>query len=303
MQLSKDWAEKIVKAGKTQQDGFEKLYTGFQSRSDDLVSKLMALILKEYMPKFDVDSEGSVLYNTKNIALANQLELTFDKFNNLYYKSYLGNFASDNLRFVDLTMAYYGALGVSEAVLAPAARNIEKLLAQRMGISIGSGLSDSKIIKGSYLDNLLKAAPVREQVKNFVLQSVAGRAAYKDFLGGMQTMVAGNEDVDGRLMRYVKQYTFDTYSQSQAIVSSQFAEQAGFTHWYYQGSLIETSREFCQNWAGQIITQDDIDNFDADDWPGKIPDIPFTVQRGGYNCRHFLDGIPDEAVNEDQPVE
>ena len=153
---------------------------------------------------------------------------------------------------------------------------------------------------GSYLDNLLTAAPVREAVKTFVLQSVGGRSSYKDFLKGMQTIVAGDDQADGRLLRYVKQYTFDTYSQTQRIVSNQFAQQAKFTKWYYHGSIIETTRPFCNEWAGKIITQDDVDKFNGDDWKGKIPDVPFIVQCGGYNCRHFLDGIPNEAIQEER---
>jgi hypothetical protein len=66
---------------------------------------------------------------------------------------------------------------------------------------------------------------------------------------------------------------------------------------------METSRDFCVDHLDTLITEEDIDMFDAIDWAGKIDGVPFVIQCGGYNCRHFLDFVPKEALIEENEAE
>lgn len=65
------------------------------------------------------------------------------------------------------------------------------------------------------------------------------------------------------------------------------AERAGIERFQYAGGSIDTTRPWCSNLDGEILTKDEIyELWDSSDWQGKEPGDPFIV-RGGYNCRHF----------------
>jgi hypothetical protein len=153
------------------------------------------------------------------------------------------------------------------------------------------------LIADGYLAKVAKAEPVREELKNFVLQNISGRTNYRDFLKGITEKVTGREgEFDGRLLRYMRQYTYDLYQQSQRTVSLIYADNLGLNYAIYAGTLIETSRPFCEQYAETIVTREQIAEFDTMEWAGKIPDVPFTIACGGYQCRHVLNWITDEAV-------
>lgn len=63
-------------------------------------------------------------------------------------------------------------------------------------------------------------------------------------------------------------------------------DRKGVTRWRYDGGIIDTSRDWCQEHEGQEYTEDEIYDLWMSDWTGKEPGDPFVV-RGGYNCRHF----------------
>ena len=96
-------------------------------------------------------------------------------------------------------------------------------------------------------------------------------------------------DRTGRNMRkYATQMVHDTTMQFDASINIAAGKEIGATKWKYYGSVIRDSREFCQEHAGQIMTEEYIrDTWANRDWQGKAEGDPFIV-RGGYNCRHHF---------------
>lgn len=65
------------------------------------------------------------------------------------------------------------------------------------------------------------------------------------------------------------------------------ADTKGIKYFKYEGGLIDTSRDWCQEHQGEIYSEDEIYQiWNSADWSGKMPGDPFIV-RGGYNCNHF----------------
>lgn len=70
---------------------------------------------------------------------------------------------------------------------------------------------------------------------------------------------------------------------------------AGVDRFRYVGGLIATSRSFCTNHSGEIMTLKQINSiWKSSTWGGKAPGNPFVV-RGGYNCRHHF--VPVKATD------
>ena len=292
-----NWQDIIEKANTPLMEELERLYSLWEGEVTDLQLKMLKLLINDYLPEFQTKN-GDLLFNQSNIKKAIILEKTLDKFEQLYMRGYLKDFATDILKFIPLTGSYYRGIGVEEGLIENMYDKIYGLLSKQIGVTVKDG-AVTGFIKNSYLDKVANTEPVRETLKNYVLQSVSGRQNYRDFMKGMTELVTGREDeFDGRLLRYLRQYTYDLYSQSERIISLAYADNLGLNWAIYQGSLIETSRPFCEQYAGTLISREQMEEFDQMDWQGKIPGVPFTIACGGYQCRHSLGWITEEAANE-----
>jgi hypothetical protein len=112
-------------------------------------------------------------------------------------------------------------------------------------------------------------------------------------------MVKGNSDVDGTFQRYFRQYAYDTYNQAHEIVNTAISEDLGLTHFVYQGSIIDTTRDFCRKKVGKVFTVAEAQKWRNDpDLIDKKTAATYNplLERGRYNCRHFLQYISDEMA-------
>ena len=93
--------------------------------------------------------------------------------------------------------------------------------------------------------------------------------------------------VGANLRESVKRKSQDSVMRFEGAFSLGRAKRKKVEKFEYAGGVIETSREFCQQLDGAILTEEEIYNiWNSDSWVGKEPGDPFVV-RGGYNCRHF----------------
>ena len=94
-------------------------------------------------------------------------------------------------------------------------------------------------------------------------------------------------DRTGRNMRkFASQMAHDSVMQFDASLNVAAAREVGADRWKYYGSVVNDTRQWCEDRAGLEFTEDEIrEQWANNDWPGKAPGDPFIV-RGGYNCRH-----------------
>mgnify|MGYP003327059173 FL=1 len=85
----------------------------------------------------------------------------------------------------------------------------------------------------------------------------------------------------------------DTVMQFDGAFTKGRAKRQGVKRYRYEGGIVRSSRDWCQEHQGQTYTEDEIYDIWNSSWPGKEPGDPFVV-RGGYNCRHFWVPIEDE---------
>ena len=71
------------------------------------------------------------------------------------------------------------------------------------------------------------------------------------------------------------------------------AKRAGITRYRYEGGVIDTSRPWCADLAGQTLDEASMNDLWTESWAGKSGDNPF-VDRGGYNCRHYWVPVEEE---------
>ena len=98
------------------------------------------------------------------------------------------------------------------------------------------------------------------------------------------------------MRRYANQMVHDSLMQFDSQFTKHMAEQAGLKHYYYAGTSVKDTRQWCMDHIGKVMSEDEIREEWADNtWKGKAPGDPFTV-RGGYNCRHQWMPVDPEWV-------
>ena len=268
--------------------------TSMQKRVAKFQQKLYDLLLEEYLPKFDVE-DGLIVNNAKNARLLAQIDTYFDKLSKEMYSGIIQGFAKDLKTAADMSADYYLALEFDKKL-------VNSILKDTINLDLKLGIdSKGKLNKKGYLYRLGQTDQVRQQLRNYVLSSLAGDTPFADFQLGMRNLVIGNKrkkglDTVGRLERYFDQFAYDSFNEIDAAVNSQFAQGLDLKHFVYEGSLIDTSRRFCEKRAGKAFTVEETKTWkdDPDLIEKKTKDeYKPLIHRGRYRCRHFIKYITE----------
>lgn len=274
-----------------------ELIESLEKRVQGLQRALWREILEAFGELFGTDGKR-LARGTKNVSASlAKLERLLDRFEGVQIAGELRLFAAELIEVGGLTVEYYEATdGRAKA------RAIEKslnLLRAVIGID-GAGV----LIAGGYLDRLGKTEAARELLRSYVVNSIVSGRSLFDFRNGFRELIVGNPDTDGALQRYWRQYAYDTYNKAHEVVNSSMADELELQHFIYQGSIIPTSRDFCRKKAGKVFARSE-----ALKWKND-PDLidkktaasynPF-IERGRYNCRHWLNWISREVAEQLRP--
>jgi len=274
-----------------------KALAAMESRLDKesirLQKELFAMIRDKFMDTLSTDADGNLLYNSANINRVNDMVKTWDYFRESKFRPEILSFGKDLVSIVDIEAGYFMALG-KEFGIPMEFDKVRDLIAKQVGITLGRS---PEIIPGSYLDRLLQASPVRDKVTNMVLENVSAKALFTKLKSDMSDVILGDKNIDGAMTKYLRTYAYDTFSTVQGVIDLNIADTYGMDYFLYEGNLIKDSRCMCIELLGQIIPREMFPDFNAAEWQGKNPDVPFEASKGGYNCRHTLMPLPKEAVS------
>ena len=119
----------------------------------------------------------------------------------------------------------------------------------------------------------------------------------------LRTVIVGDSKRLGGLERYVSQITRDSLNQFSANYNTSISATTGLEWYYYSGSIIDDTRDYCRERAGKYFHKKEVEDVPSQ-WSGRIPgtnsSTVFTY-RGGYNCRHLylpvlIDVVPKDVI-------
>jgi hypothetical protein len=254
---------------------------------------LLKLVLEDFLDGMETDEAG----NIKN-TLANKRRFSmFDTVFNRYIKDkgleVVKTIAEGVGRVADFNQQYFSVLDRS-ALLAPIHDNVRETLGAWLGLN-----SRGNVAPNGYLDTLLKDSTVKNTIKNIALKGVISQNGYNDLKKTLALHIEGNQEQTGALQRYYRNFAYDTYSITDRTAAKIYADKLKFNFAIYEGGLIETSREFCEEHNGKVYSREEIGKMK----PTKaIPPgyDPFT-DMGGYGCRHHWNWVPDAVAYSMRP--
>jgi hypothetical protein len=287
-----DYRKLIEKEAAKEIAAIESMEASLGREAIRLQVELYELLRDKFIEALTVDADGKIMFNSKNISRVNDLNKTWATFQEQSYQPVLIEFAKDLVSIVDVEAAYFLAIG-KEFDIAFEFAKITDLISKQIGIN----LTTETITEGSYLYRLLEGSQIKDQVANYVLQNVSAKASFQEMRKGLETLVKGDETVNGAMQKYLRTYAYDSFSNIQRSIDLNIADTYQLNSFIYSGDIIKDTREFCAERVNGVFTREDLESWQDQDWAGKNEDVPVEISLGGYNCRHTLMWIPDEAVD------
>lgn len=286
-ETKEEYFRKLIDAETSKQ---VKIISEMEARLDEkaikLQKELFELIKDKYLDNLATDEAGNLIYNHPNLVKVSQVTNIFNQFKEKSFNPAILEFGKDLLSIVDLEGDYFKAIDANISI-----EKTFKLISQQIGIDLKTGA----LIEDSYLYRLAEGSQVKDDIANLVLQNVSAKSSFRDLKNSLQTLVEGDETTNGAMQQYLRTYAYDTFSNVQRAVDLNIADTYQFNSFIYSGDIIKDTREFCAERINGIFTRDDLAEWSTMEWKGKNPDVPVEISLGGYNCRHTLMWIPDEA--------
>ena len=256
-------------------------------------------LTSEFIGEFSTDDTGKLIANTRNMRLAIKLDKFFDTLDAETLRKINTQYGQDMLHLTPLSERYYNTM-------IPDAADAIKSIGEKVGfIETAIGIKDGKIIKGGYLENVTRMPEVRQELKDYVIKSVANKKGYSEYLRGMKEIVVGNKARDGMIERYYRQFAYDTFNQTDAAINKHYADSLELTWFVYGGGTIRTSREFCIKRSNKVYNTEETEKWKCDPTligkpKGVKCDQKYNplIERGRWNCRHSIRYITEDLACE-----
>lgn len=122
-------------------------------------------------------------------------------------------------------------------------------------------------------------------------QNVNSGGQFSGFLTQIKDYIKGNDQVEGRAMRYTRTYLRDTVFTYSRTFQQSITNDLGLEFYLYSGGLMDTSRPFCTERNGQYFSHKEVESWASLEWAGKKSGTTTSsifLFAGGWNCNHQL---------------
>jgi hypothetical protein len=262
----------------------------------EIAQKKLFPQIVDILRQLTVDSAGNLVLNSSNLALASDVKQLVQQIlsDSEYitavqeYAKQMGEQAKVSNDLFAKTFDDFTPRPVSQQLLRTTQRNAVDLLVNAIG-------------------NQRFADVVRENIET----AISSNAGFTETVKQLQTIVTGDDEVDGKLLQYNKQIAHDTFAIADRNYTSAVSEELEAEWFFYSGSEIETTRPFCSNRHNKYFYYKEIEDWPTGDYSGGgvssgqwIGQIPGTNSKtiysyaGGYNCRHSIIPVSIRRVPE-----
>lgn len=262
----------------------EKLAAKLESDLKRKVQGLRADLYRETLAylsqRLKQDGQGRISFSVSNIRTANGVSAVVRRFIETKGRRVLAWLIRRLSELFRVNTYYFRAFTVY-----PESR--DEVALRLIMLRIGYDTKAGKVVPGGYLDKVFQMQDVSAALGRDIQQLLTTRPTMATFreVFRLRFIAAGYVE------KHFDRFTRDLFHQFDATAQMVLADEAGLKHFVYAGTLIETSRCFCERRQNMIYTVDFAEQWNHIDWRGKIPGGNFLIDRGGYNCRHHISYI------------
>lgn len=259
--------------------------------------------------KLDVDASGNIRTTTANIKLLATIRTKLATVaSNKEFMSGVKSVANAMDQLYKAQVDFYSK-AFPQKTLGENAKKKHQALQQIAISNVASGLSQSAL-----------TASVVEPLNKMLLRAVTSGAKYADLIDEFHKQLESSDDSTSALAKYAKTYATTAMTQLAGENNRLFTDDLGAEWFQYVGSVIETSRQFCElltekeyihksEIKGILNGRIEIDGTVHECEMNAKTGLPkgliegtteqnFQVNVGGWNCRHQLIPISELMVPE-----
>lgn len=259
----------------------ESTYKELESRIADQEDLFLEMFITEYLSDFYID-DTEVKNTSGNYDKLNQINRKFDDAYDAFIVPFLLWYGNKLIEAGQISLNYFKSIGIQ-------AKSDDISYLSKM-----IGLDGSKIVKGSFIYNLGKMGEVRQRFQQVVLNAISSSQKFNLLVRNIKPVFKSSKETRSGLSKYYLKYAYNPIMQTLNGVSYKLAKQYGITNFKYAGGLVERSRQFCIDRAGETFTIEQGKSWNELEWNGKIKGVDFFVQCGGHGCLHHIEWIKDE---------
>jgi hypothetical protein len=264
------------------------------------IQKQIAMKISLLIKDLDIDNQGNIVNNIKNVKIMGKVKAEVTAIVlNPDMKGNTGEFLAKFNDVSKLQNEYFKSINKS---FTPT-EILDEIRKQSI-TSTAESLSEMGL-----------NANVIQPIVDMLQQNITTGGSWQELNKMLQDSILSNEKGLGTLERYTTTLTNDSLNQFSAQYTQTIASSLNYKWFIYTGSLIRTSRAFCEALKAKKyvhiseLPQIVVGNFDEFDKEGNMnpkTGLPkgmvdgtnaknFYIYRGGYNCGHQL--TPTDEVN------
>lgn len=270
----------------------EKIEQLIVSAGEALSGRLVAIQNRLYnqlvniLKSLDTDPDGYILQSAGNRKILNDAVFKIDESfaADTPYTASIDEYVKSIPKVNELNNLYFETISKSFS----ANKNFVKSL-QRQTI---------ETLENTLLNDGLQAQ-IKTPLINILNRNVNSGGSFTGFLQEVQNYVKGTSDLDGRLLSYSKGITKDALSIYARTYQQAFTSDLGLKWFVYSGGLMDKSRDFCIERAGNYYHESEIKKWASQEWAGKMrgtTESSIFTYCGGYQCTHQLIPVHDSMV-------
>lgn len=245
--------------------------------------------------------DGKIVPNIKNLRLADSINAQLSEV--LFGSDYLEavkQFASEfdtqkevNDKYFKKAFPDFTTSEIADKILSQSKKTAVEALA---GSTVQSGFLE----------------PLKEQI-NIIVQS---GSSWQDAVQQLRLYAEGDDEVDGKLLKYSKEIATDAIATSDRAYTSAVADDLESEWFLYAGDIIPTSRCFCIERHNKYFYYKEIESWGrmenlgecniGDGWAGMnetTNESNIFILAGGWYCNHSImpvtiDQVPKEVIQD-----
>ncbi len=224
--------------------------------------------------KLELDNQGYILQSAANRAIIRETNRVFSKsIDNSNYVPALNRFNVTFATIDSLNVEYFETFSGFQP---------NKLFIKDLHRQV---IAD---IESQLLNSGLESQ-VKIPLSQILNQNVNSGGSYSGMLEQVKDYIKGKDGGEGKLQQHagtiVRDLLFNYSRTYQAAVSSDL----GLVFYFYSGSVMDKTREFCRDRVGRYYHQKEIESWASIDWKGKFSgttESSIFIYLGGHNCMH-----------------
>ena len=250
----------------------------FRRRLEALQGELMRDLTAWLVTRVQADEAGNIRFTTRNASILQEIPRRIGRFMAVRSRNLIGWIVRRMNELFGLNNKYF------RSFLEYPERIDNRALSQVM-LRIGIDVDKKALIPGGYLSQVFQSQPIATQVAGQVQRALGSGMSLRVFQAQFRDVFTRGTGV---LVRHFDRFSRDLFFQFDRAVQNQYADSLGLDYASWAGTLIKSSRCFCERRNNRIYTREEVLSWNSQQWRGKIEGGNVLVDGGGFNCRHHL---------------